>query len=51
MIICYFYVEGVTIDEAEAYSPLIVDGDRILTFPVSLQVKETSNLKSHHFAM
>jgi len=41
MIVCDLDLVCVPIRETKAYSPLIIDGDRVLTFPVSSQAVQT----------
>jgi hypothetical protein len=41
MIVCDLDLVCVPISEPKAYSPLIIDGDRVLTFPVSSQAVQT----------
>jgi hypothetical protein len=41
MIVCDLDLVCVPIRETKAYSPLIIDGDRVLTFPASSQAVQT----------
>jgi hypothetical protein len=41
MIVCDLDLVCVPIRETKAYSPLIIDGDRVLTLPVSSQAMQT----------
>jgi hypothetical protein len=38
MVIRYFDIIDIAIDESKAYSPLVIDGNRKLSLPFSLQI-------------
>jgi hypothetical protein len=41
MIICDLDIIGVSVDEAEAYPPLVIDGNRVLTLSIPPQPVQT----------
>ena len=50
VVICEFYIIRIAIDETKADTPLIVDGDRGLSFPVPFQqVKSVAGRDSQIF--
>jgi hypothetical protein len=41
MIVCDLDIIGVSVDEAEAYPPLVIDGNRVLTLSIPPQAVQT----------
>lgn len=37
MIVCYFNIVSISVNESEADAPLIVDGNGVLSFPITLE--------------